>query len=107
MRGFAPQAQADLDDAVGWLLDHGAAPRAAERMLASVLEAAAALSRRPQLGRRRPELLPDPFRFWSLPRWELLLVYRPDRAPPTILRVLNTAQDLPPLLAELRDSPQR
>lgn len=67
----------------------------------SVLEAAALLARRPQLGRQRTDLLPDPFRFWSLPRHNLLLVYRPDTAPPMVLRVLNTSQDLQQLLAEI------
>ena len=63
------------------------------------------LAERPLLGRRRPDLLPEPYRFWSIPRWRLLLVYDPTANPATILRVLNTAQDLPPLLADLRDPP--
>jgi plasmid stabilization system protein ParE len=57
------------------------------------------------LGRRRPDLLPEPYRFWSIPRWSLLLVYDPTTTPATILRVLNRAQDLPQLLADLRDRP--
>ena len=57
------------------------------------------------LGRRRPDLLPEPYRFWSIPRWSLLPVYDPTTTPATILRVLNTAQDLPQLLADLRDRP--
>ena len=57
------------------------------------------------LGRRRPDLLPEPYRFWSIPRWSLLRVYDPTTTPATILRVLNTAQDLPQLLADLRDRP--
>lgn len=63
------------------------------------------LAERPALGRRRPDLLPEPFRFWSIPRWKLLLVYDPATTPATILRVLNTAQDLPPILSDLRDAP--
>lgn len=104
-RNFAPQAAADLDHAVGWLLDQVAAPGAAERLLLAVLDAGERLATRPQLGRRRPELLPDPFRFWSLPRFGLLLVYDPTTSPATILRVLNTAQDLRPLLADLTGAP--
>lgn len=42
---FAPQAQADIDEAVSWLLDHGHSAAVAERLLTSVLEAAAALAR--------------------------------------------------------------
>ena len=101
MRHFAPQAQADLDDVVGWLLDHGSAAGAAERLLAAVLEAADRLAERPLLGRRRPDLLPDPFRLWSIPRHSLLLVYVADPAAPVILRVLSTSRDLGPILADL------
>ena len=100
-RNFAPQAAADLDRAVGWLLDHGARPIAAERLLSAALAAGERLARWPQLGRPRPELLPAPFRFWSLPRHGLLLVYDPTTSPATILRVVSTSQDLAPLLAEL------
>lgn len=53
------------------------------------------------LGHRRLDLVQDPFRFWSLPRHRLLLVYRANRTPATDLRVLHTSQDLPPLLADL------
>ncbi len=103
MRHFAPQAQADLDDAVGWLLDHGAAAGAAERLLAAVLEAAEVLAKRPQLGRRRPDLLPDPFRFWSIPREGLLLVYVAAAEAASILRVVSTDRDLGPLLAGIAE----
>ena len=104
-RNFSLQAAADLDHAVGWLLDHGTAPASAEQLLTTVLAAAERLAERPALGRKRPELLPEPFRFWSIPRWKLLLVYDPTTTPTTILRVLGTAQDLSPLLADLRDAP--
>ena len=105
MRHFAPKAQADLDELVGWLLDHGSAAVVAERLLTSVLEAADRLAARPLLGRRRPDLLPDPFRFWSIPRHSLLLVYVADPAAPTILRVLSTDRDLGPILADMMTSP--
>ena len=103
-RNFSRRAAADLDDTVGWLLDHGGAATA-EQLLTTVLAAGERLAERPQLGRRRSDLLPEPYRFWSIPRWRLLLVYDPTTNPATILRVLNTAQDLPPLLADLRDPP--
>lgn len=104
-QNFSRQAAADLDETVGWLLDQGGAAAAAEQLLTTVLAAGERLVERPLLGRRRPDLLPTPYRFWSIPRWRLLLVYDPTTNPPTILRVLNTAQDLPPLLADLQDPP--
>ena len=105
-RNFSRQATADLDDAVGWFLDHGGVAGVAEQLLMTVLDAGERLAARPLLGRRRPDLLPEPYRFWSIPRYRLLLVYDPTTNPATILRVLNTAQDLPPLLAELRELPE-
>lgn len=99
-RNFAPRAAADLDEAVSWLLDHGASAAIAERLLAAVLAAGDRLAGRPMLARRRPDLLPDPFRFWSLPRFGLLLVVDSNTSPATIVRILNTAQDLGPLLAD-------
>jgi plasmid stabilization system protein ParE len=104
-RNFSRQAAADLDEMVGWLLDQGGAAVAAEQLLTTVLAAGERLVERPLLGRHRPDLLPKPYLFWSIPRWRLLLVYDPTTNPATILRVLNTAQDLPPLLADLRDLP--
>jgi plasmid stabilization system protein ParE len=102
VRNFAPQAQADLDEAVGWLLDQGFAAAAAEKLLNAVLDAAAMLAKRPGLGRHRPDLLPEPFRFWSIPRHDLILVYDPDAEAPTILRVLSTNQDLGPLIEDFQ-----
>ncbi len=89
---------------VGWVLDHGGAAAAAEELLTAVLAAAERIAARPLLGRRRPELLPEPYRFWSIPRWRLLLACDPTTTPPTIPRVLSTTRDLPPLLTDLDDS---
>jgi len=101
-RNFSRRATTDVDEIVGWMLDHhGNPPAAAERLLASVLLAGERIAQRPLLGRRRPELLPEPYSFWSIPRHRLLLVYDPTASPAAVLRVLNTTQDLTPLLAEL------
>ena len=102
-RNLSPDAADDLDAMIGWMLDRGASAALAERVLAAVLDAADRLAERPLLGRRRPDLLPEPFRFWSIPRHRLLLVYDPSVRPATVLRVLSTDQDLLPLLAGLRD----
>ena len=102
-RNLSPDAADDLDAMIGWMLDRGTSAALAERVLAAVLDAADRLADRPMLGRRRPDLLPDPFRFWSIPRHQLLLVYDPSATPAMVLRVLSTNQDLLPLLAGLRD----
>lgn len=104
-RNFSRQAAEDLDDIICWMLDHGGAAAASERLLTTVLAAGEQIAEWPLRGRRRLDLLPDPYRFWSIPRHRLLVVYDPTTNPATILRVLNTARDLPPLLADLRDPP--
>jgi plasmid stabilization system protein ParE len=58
-RNFSRQAAADLDHIVGWMLDHGNAGSAAERLLTAVLAVGERLAERPLLGRPRPDLLPD------------------------------------------------
>jgi plasmid stabilization system protein ParE len=57
------------------------APASTEQLVTTVLAAAERLAERPAFCRRRPDLLPEPFRFWSIPRWKLLLVYA-TRPPP-------------------------
>ena len=96
---FSRQASVDLDEAVSWHLDGGGSAASAGRLLQDVQAAAAKLSDKPLLARRRPDLLPEPYRFWSLPRHRLLLVCDAAEVTPRIVRVLNTSRDLPPLLA--------
>ena len=67
----------------------------------AVLAAARRLGERPMLGRPQLELLPLPYRFWSLTRFQLLVVYNADTRPPRILRILSTARDLGSILAPL------
>ena len=104
MRHLAPQAQADLDDAVSWLLDSGFAPAKAEGLLTAVMQAASRLIKHPFLGHHRPDLLPEPFRFCSIPRHNLILVYEIRNEKPIILRILSTHRDIDLLLDDLRES---
>lgn len=67
----------------------------------AVFGAARRLGERPMLGRRQPDLLPEPYRFWSLTRFQVVLVYDAEARPPRVLRILNTARDFAPLLAGL------
>ncbi len=69
----------------------------------AVLLAARRLSERPMLGRLQPELMQPPYRFWSLPRFQLVLVYNAGVTPPRILRMLSTARDFGPLLVGIGD----
>jgi plasmid stabilization system protein ParE len=96
---LTPQARADLANALDWIADDNL--DAARAMQAAVAEAARKIGERPLTGRMRLDLAPSPYRFWSLTRFQYLLVYRADVVPPRILRIVHTARDLQPLLADL------
>ncbi len=98
---FAGRARREIAKALAEM-EHAAAARA----LRGALETAARrIGQRPAIGRREPTLADARYRFWSVPGFPYLLVYRPDTSPPSILRFVHTARDLPPLLADLRDPP--
>ncbi|HEY1933116.1 MAG TPA: type II toxin-antitoxin system RelE/ParE family toxin [Acetobacteraceae bacterium] len=79
---------------------------AARRRLRLVIETAARrIGQYPALGRNELSLADARYRFWSISGFPYLLVYRSDTSPPSIVRFVHTARDLPPLLAELRESP--
>lgn len=77
----------------------------ARRFVAAVIESAGLLGRRPLIGHRRLELLPDPFRFYTVKGFSYLIVYNSERPTLRVLRVLHMARDLAPLLAEFWDEP--
>jgi len=90
---FAPRARRDLREALDWIArDNEAAARA---LLEAALRGARFVAARPLAGRSRPDLLPPPFRFWSLRGFPYLLVYDASQQPPPILRMLHMARDLP------------
>ena len=83
-------------------MEHAAA---AQRLKQSVEQAARRIGERPLLGRQELALAGPRYRFWSVSGFPYLIVYRPDTSPPSILRLVHTARDLPALLIELRDPP--
>ena len=77
----------------------------AQRLRQNVERAARRIGERPLIGRRDLALADARYRFWSVPGFPYLIVYRPDTSPPSIVRFVHTARDLAPLLADLRDPP--
>jgi toxin ParE1/3/4 len=67
--------------------------------------AARRIDQYPALGRQERALADTRYRFWSVSGFPYLLIYRSDTSPPSIVRFVHTARDLPPLLAELRGPP--
>jgi plasmid stabilization system protein ParE len=98
-------ARDDLRAALRWIGPDNI-PKA-QALRDAVLAAARHLGERPLLGRRDLDRLPDPYRFWSVTRFQLVLVYHPGTAPPRILRILGSAQDFGPRLAMIAEPPAR
>jgi plasmid stabilization system protein ParE len=97
-RLFAPRAHRDLCEASLWLARTN--PAVAHALVAEAERAARRLAERPMWGRRRPDLLPEPFRFWTLRGFPYLLAYDVWASPPRVLLVLHASRDLPSALAE-------
>ncbi len=100
---LAPAARLEFQKAARWLARRN--PDAARKLRQATAEAAQLLGGRPLAGRRQPELVGPHYRLWSLSSFPYVLVYDPRPVPPQILRFLQTARDLPPLLAEQHDPP--
>ncbi len=79
-------------------MEHAAA---AQRLRDAVELAARRIGERPRLGRHEPALADVRYRVWSVPGFPYLIVYRPDLSPPSIVRFVHTARDLPKALADL------
>jgi toxin ParE1/3/4 len=99
LRLFATRARRELREASGWIARKS--PVTAHALVAEAVRAAALLARQPMLGQPRLDLLPEPYRFWSLRGFPYLLVYNSSVNPPRILRILHTARDLQTLLGDM------
>ena len=96
---FTSAAQVDLRAAIDWIArDNPAAARALRRTAGN---AARRIGAHPEIGAARPQLSSGRHRFLLLRGFTYLVAYTADTIPPRILRVLHTAGDLPPLLADL------
>lgn len=96
------EARGDLRAELRWI---GPENMAKVRALRNAVQVAAQrLGDRPTMGRLQTGLLPAPYRFWSLTRFQVVLVYNAATTPPRILRLLSTARDFGPLLAGIGDT---
>jgi toxin ParE1/3/4 len=89
---FTVQAGRDLEEIEEFIsLDN---PDAAARLLLSIQEKCALLSRQPQMGRSRFELSPE---LRGFPVGNYLIFYRPAMDGIEVVRVLHGARDIPEL----------
>lgn len=94
---FTPQALADLFDIWSFIAKDN--PVAADRVEDAICRACELLAREPLIGRERSELTKLPVRFWVVqPYSSYLIVYRPEKKPLQVVRILHAARDLPKTL---------
>ncbi len=79
----------------------GTARRELAKVLRDMEHAAAAQRLRDAVESAARRLADARYRFWSVVGFPYLIVYRPDLSPPSIVRFVHTARDLPKALAEL------
>jgi plasmid stabilization system protein ParE len=94
---LTPQALTDIFDIVNFIAeDH---PAAAGKVEEAIFKACEFLAENPFAGRERKELTPLPVRFWVIqPYSNYLIVYRAEKKPLQVIRVLHAARDLPRVL---------
>lgn len=76
--------------------------RAAKAFRDTVNEALTMIGRHPEIGPERLDLAPPPIRFWTLRRFPYVMAYNAGRDPPSVLRVVHGARDLPELFSGLQ-----
>ena len=89
-------AKADLLKIIEYL--EGDNPSAVLKVVDALDDAMQLLADNPGMGHFRPDLTPQDVRFWSVFRY--LVIYRPDRKPLEIVRVLHGKRDVRRLLEE-------
>lgn len=91
---LTPLARQDVRDTVDYVAARFGIERA-ERVRAELTAAFRLLSEHPDIGRHRPELWDEPYRFWPL--GPSLIAYRGDVSPVQIVRVMRASRDWPAL----------
>lgn len=97
---FAPRARREFLAIVDEL--SAESPKAARAFRETVEAAALRLGEHPRSAPQRADLAPEPWRFAKVGAFPYFLVYRPDRTPPLIVRVIHQRRDLENELRDLR-----
>lgn len=98
MSGYllTPAAADDLSDIWDYLAAEGS-PETADRVIRHIFHRFETLADFPEMGHSRSDLADESLRVW--PTYSYLIVYRPERRPIEILRVVSGFRDLFLLLA--------
>lgn len=92
---LSPEARDDLRDITDFIAKDS--PAAARRVLDELRSAMRRLAEMPEMGHLREDLADELLRFWPVRSY--LIIYRPDRSPLEIVRVLSGYRDVAELLS--------
>lgn len=92
---LAPEARDDLDEIIDYIARDS--PQAARRVIEKIRVAIRRLAEMPRMGHLREDLTDEPLRFW--PVYSYLIIYRPERNPLEVVRILHGASDVKSILA--------
>ncbi len=91
---LSPAASQDLEEIWEYIAEDSV--DAADRWLARLEEATRRLAEMPTIGHTRKDLTDKPVLFWPVGKY--LIIYRDDRSPVEVVRVVNAYRDVPRLL---------
>lgn len=94
---IAPAACRDLDVVWEYYAVEQLNPDAADRIRDELFDAFRKLAKTPGMGHLRSDLASEPLRFWKIRSY--LVVYRAEREPIEIVRVLHGARDVQAILS--------
>jgi toxin ParE1/3/4 len=93
---LAPSARVDLEEIWNYYAMELQNLEAADRIRDELFDAFRKLVRTPGLGHFRNDLAADPLRFWRVRSY--LIIYRPEKCPLEIVRILHGARDVQAIL---------
>jgi toxin ParE1/3/4 len=93
---IAPAARLDVLEIWNYYAIELANLEAADRLRDDLFDAIRHLAQQPHLGHLRRDLAKEPLRFWRVRRY--LIIYRSEKSPVEIVRVLHGARDVRAIL---------
>jgi plasmid stabilization system protein ParE len=100
---LAPVAVDDLEAAWDYYAFELENIEAADRIRDELFAAMRELAKTPGMGHFRSDLSPEPLRFWKVRRY--LIIYRSEKRPIEIVRVLHGSQDVRTILETDSEEP--
>lgn len=91
-----PKAQIDLTEIIEYIAARS--PDNAIKVFDDLHDAMRALAGMPGMGHTREDLTDRPVRFWTVHSY--VIIYRPERVPLEVLRIIHGARDLQAILME-------